>query len=634
MNLSTSNVVILAGGMGTRLRERSGDLPKPMVPIIGKPVLQHSIELCVKFNFNRILLLVHHHHEVISNYFQDGRNFGASIQYAIEKEPRGTSGALRDALNMLDEDFLVLYGDTFIDVDLRRFWDKHFSSAASGSLLLHPNDHPHDSDLVEVDSNNRIIAIHGYPHNTIPKHNLVNAGLYVLNKHLINDATPSIGKADIAKNMFPLMLELGAHLNGYITPEYIKDMGTPDRLDKVERDFQLGLPERLSTRHLRSAIFLDRDGTLISEVNHLTSPDQVSLLEGVAPAVKQINHFGSLAVVVTNQPVVARGDISFEQLSLIHAKLETDLGVNGAYLDKIYFCPHHPDKGFPGEIPELKLQCECRKPEPGLINLACSELSIDRRKSWMIGDTTSDIETGRRAGIRTILLKTGYSGADGKYAVRPDYVCSDLLEAVNWIFYSHSELSHRMALIANKVCNGTRLVLIGGLARSGKSFAAQVLKELMSALGRTAHIVSLDGWLHPANIRLEGTGVCSRYDIIAASKEIIKVVNSDSRIQLTELLYDRINRTAGPLKIHHSIGTSDTLIVEGVPALLMDNLNSLPDVVKIFIDIESTTRLQRISKDYTMRGKSSEFIKNIHSSREIDETPIVMKSRDCADFIL
>jgi histidinol-phosphate phosphatase family protein len=634
-NVIKCNVAILAGGMGTRLRERSGDLPKPMVPVLGKPVLQHQIELCRKHGFSNIALLVQHRHEKISEFFGDGSAHGVSLTYVIESEPRGTSGAVRDALPILSDRFFVLYGDTFMDVDLRQMWSAHADSGAVGTLLLHPNDHPQDSDLVDIDSHGTVRAILPYPHPPGREvRNLVNAALYVLEHEGLENVTPIEGKADIAKHMFPLMLEFGWHLHGYITPEYIKDMGTPERLDKVERDFIAGLPEKLSSRQLRDAVFLDRDGTLIREVNHLTSPDQVELLPGVAGAVRQLNRNGTLAVVVTNQPVVARGEITIDGLAQVHARLESQLGVDGAFIDGLYFCPHHPDRGFSGEIPELKGPCLCRKPEPGLIDEACRDLSIDRRNSWIIGDTTADIEAGRRAGTRTILLRTGYAGTDAKYTIRPDYVCSDMPDAVQWILKGHADMTCRMAPIAVAASNGKRLVLIGGLARSGKSFAAQILKELLLVLGLKAHVVSLDGWLKPKNQRSEGNGVCERYDLMTASSEILAITRSKTRETLREQIYARVARINCNQTIEHSIGPDDVLIVEGVPALLMNELNTLPKTVKVFLDIAQEIRTERLSKDYEWRGQQSDQYANMLASRELDETPVVMQSRNVADFFV
>lgn len=630
-----ANVAILAGGMGTRLRERSGDIPKPMVQVLGKPVLHHQIELCRKHGFKDIALLVQHQHEKISDYFGDGSKFGVNISYAIEDEPRGTSGALRDALPILADCFLLLYGDTFMDVDLSKFWNAHNASGAVGSLFLHPNDHPQDSDLVDIDGNDYVRLILPYPHPEGQEvRNLVNAALYVLDRSGLEDVTPAEGKADIAKHMFPRMLALGRRLHGYVSPEYIKDMGTPERLDKVERDIIFGLPERLSGRHLRKAIFLDRDGTINREVTRLKSPDQLELLPGAAAAIRRLNRSGTLAVVITNQPVVARGEVSFESLSRIHARLESQLGEGGAYIDGLYLCPHHPDKGFPGEVVELKGPCSCRKPEPGLIEQACRDLGIGRQDSWMVGDTTSDVEAGRRAGVRTVMLRTGHAGADAKYAVRPDYTAPDLEDAIDWILVGHEALARRLALVAVEASRGRRLVLIGGLARAGKSYAAQVMKELLHALGRQAHVISLDGWLKPSSTRVEGMGVSDRFDLVAASAAILAAAGSTSRTLLLEPLYDRATRSAGLQHIEHSIGPEDVLIVEGVPALLMNDLVGLADVVKVFVDVDRVTRDLRLKKDYAWRGTSCTELITFLKTRALDEVPVIEQSQIFADFVI
>lgn len=629
------DVAILAGGKGTRLSSRTGDLPKPMVPVLGTPLLEYQIKLCRNYGFTNIALLVQHQYEKIKEYFVDGTSLGVKLTYVVENEPRGTAGALHDALPFLSERFLVLYGDTFIDVDLARLWGAHLHSGAAGTLLLHPNDHPQDSDLVDIDATGAIRSIHAYPHPAgVDIRNLVNAALYVLERKGLDTFTPEVGKSDIAKDMFPRMLQADAHLYGYVTPEYIKDMGTPERLDKVELDFVNGLPDRLSSRQLRSAVFLDRDGTLIEEVNYLKTPEQLKLLPGAAEAVRRLNRNGVLAVVATNQPVIARGDITHDELGFIHSRLETKLGLAGAYVDSIYVCPHHPESGFPGEVAELKVNCHCRKPEPGLIEKACQALNIDRRNSWMVGDTTSDVEAGRRAGLRTILVRTGYAGADAKYSVRPDYTCNELSDSVEWVLGGHAELSRCMANIAVAASHSSRLVLIGGLARSGKSFSAQVLKELLHAFGKVSHIVSLDGWLKPSSQRAEGIGVCERYDLNHASASFLQAFRSDKRVTIEEALYNRVNRTIGELKITHSIGPKDILIVEGVPALLMKDLVNLDNVVKVFVDVDSETRGVRLAKDYASRGYTSSRYKTVLAEREADEVPLVIGSRNIADFVV
>ena len=232
--------VILAGGEGLRLKKVSGDLPKPMVPVKGKVLLQHSIEQCVQYGIKDIKLLVSYKKETIQNFFGNGNKFGASIQYIYEDKPKGTAGALIGALPKLDEHFLVIYGDTYFDIDLYTFWKFHKKKAGDVSIFLHPNDHPHDSDLVEIGSNLQIKKIHPYPHDEQWRQNLVNAAIYIFKKNALKDYNFSTQKTDIAKELFPMMLQNKKKLYGYVSSEYIKDMGTPKRLSIVERDIDSG----------------------------------------------------------------------------------------------------------------------------------------------------------------------------------------------------------------------------------------------------------------------------------------------------------------------------------------------------------------------------------------------------------
>ena len=629
----TYEVAILAGGQGSRLKDRAGRLPKAMVPVLGKPMLEHQIELCKRHGFLRILLLVHYSHEMIIKHFGDGSQYGINLGYQVEASPRGTAGALRDALPRLAEAFVVLYGDTYLDVNLGRLRDTHARQGADATLFLHANDHPQDSDLVEVDDAGAVTAILPYPHQIDEYHrNLVNAALYVLDSHELHTFVPAHGTSDIAKDMFPAMLSAGKRLFGYVTPEYLKDMGTPDRLDRVELDIENGLPEKLSGRELRSAVFLDRDGTLNLEVDHLSRPEQLLLHDGVAEAIRRINQAGMLAVVVTNQPVIARGDVSRTGLEKIHARLEALLGKDGAYLDRIYVCPHHPEKGFWGEVGELKIECDCRKPKTGLIDAACCDLQIRRASSWLVGDSVADIEAGRRAGLRTVLVRTGHAGRDEKRPPRPDYVVPHLTSAASWILEGHATMSRRLAPVALAALRA-RLVLIGGLSRSGKSHAAQVLKELLEDLGRAAHIVALDSWLKPTKERAEGAGVLSRFDIAEAIDTVSRVAKSTVRARFSTTVYDRAARAMHPTPVDFSVAANDILIVEGVPALLVEPLRSLAQIT-VYLQVPEIERVARLKADYRWRGYSESAIDELLARRAIDETVAVIAAGKLADFLI
>ena len=437
MNSSKLQAVIIAGGEGNRLKSISKNIPKPMTLILGKPLLQHQIELCEKQGITDIQILVGYKSEVISSYFEDGSSFGVKIQYHKENNLRGTAGALLDAIESLNNQFFVIYGDTFLNVDLISLLSFHTNKNSTITLFLHPNSHPIDSDLIEVDDQMVVKEIYNYPHSTdVPRRNLVNAGLYIFNKAVFLKEKKVSTKSDIAKNLFPKLLRDGVSMHGYISSEYIKDMGTPERLECVERDILSGKVNALTKSTPKMAFFLDRDGVINKEVGHLNNLSQFELIPEVADSIRRINDAGILVIVITNQPVIARGELSEEKLRVIHNKMETLLGNSGAFIDAIYYCPHHPHSGFKGEIIEFKKKCECRKPLPGMILQAANELNISLKDSWMVGDSTSDILAARNAGVTSILVKTGHSGKDGKFNSTPNFEATSLKEAVNWALSS------------------------------------------------------------------------------------------------------------------------------------------------------------------------------------------------------
>jgi histidinol-phosphate phosphatase family protein len=426
-----SQLVILAGGMGTRLRARLGDLPKPMIPIAGKPLLEHQVELARQYGFNDIIIFACYRADMIERHFGDGSRWGIQIRAVIEREPLGTAGAVLAGFDLLAEDFAVTYGDTMVNVDLERIRQAHGRAGADATLLLHPNDHPLDSDLVETDPAGWVTAFHNRPHPADRWfQNLVNAGLYVIRKSALRPWTPPKTALDFGKDIFPSMLLNGAKLLGYNSPEYIKDIGTPERYDKICAEHAAGVVQRSSLRSPQRAVFLDRDGTLIQDVDGLTRPEQLELLPGAAAAVRELNHHGWRAVLVTNQPVVAKGFCTESDVQNIHNKLETLLGREHAFLDRIYWCPHHPEKGFPGERSELKVDCSCRKPKPGMLLQAQEHLNIDLSSSWLIGDSTTDLETARNAGVKSVLVRTGHGGRDGKFSAAADFTADNVLDAV------------------------------------------------------------------------------------------------------------------------------------------------------------------------------------------------------------
>lgn len=393
-------VVIMAGGKGTRITSVASDIPKPMILIDGKPVLEHEIECLRKQGFTDIILTVSHLGSVIMDYFQDGSKFGVHIDYYFEKEPLGNAGALFKIKEKLTEDFLLLNADAMFDVDFNRFVDFHKRHNALVTLFTHPNSHPYDSGLIISNEHNQVEKwLAKEDERPIYYKNRVNAGLHVISPEVLNQVI-NTQKIDLDRQLLKPLAGT-KKMYCYDSPEYVKDMGTPERYYAVCEDFKTGRVQSKNLSKKQKAIFLDRDGTINKYVGFLREIEQFELLPNTSEAIKKINNSGYLAIVVTNQPVVARGEVTFEQLDKIHNKMETLLGKDGAYLDGIYFCPHHPHKGFEGEIPELKVECECRKPKPGMLLQSAKDFNIDLSKSWMIGDSDNDILAGENAGCFT-----------------------------------------------------------------------------------------------------------------------------------------------------------------------------------------------------------------------------------------
>jgi mannose-1-phosphate guanylyltransferase/phosphomannomutase len=422
--------VILAGGRGTRLGDMTLEVPKPMLLLGNKPLLHHQVDLLRKYGVKDIIILVNYLKDPIMNYFGDGSGFNVKIRYFEESTPLGTVGGIKEIEKWLTGDFLVLYGDVMMNLDLARLIAFHQLKYSQCTLVLHPNDHPYDSDLVEINTSGRVVGFHSKPHDAqLTYHNLVNAGAYVLSLKIFPFIEKGL-KADFGRDIFPRIFSR-LPMFGYRTTEYLKDMGTPGRLEKVKQDLESGRIRNSSYEYPQKAIFLDRDGVLNVERSYISKPEELELFDFTPAAVRKINQSGYLSIVVTNQSAIARNLCTEEDIRAIHRSMETTLGRDKAWLDGIYYCPHHPDKGFPEENPIYKIDCDCRKPRTGMFRKAAEDFNISTGDSYMIGDSERDIQAGINAGCVTVGVRTGYGIKKTK--ILPDYMFSNLSEAVDFI---------------------------------------------------------------------------------------------------------------------------------------------------------------------------------------------------------
>jgi len=604
-----TRAVILAGGKGTRLASVSGDLPKPLVPVAGVAVVQRQIELLVRYGIREIFLTTGHRAEVLEERLGDGAQWGSKLRLIREDNPLGTAGGVAALRDSLDDDFLVVYGDVMIHMDLGRLLDFHRRNSADATLVVHPNDHPQDSDLVELAGDGKVRAFYPKPRpadcDDLP--NMVSAALYVLSPEALAHIDAGV-QQDFVRDVFPRMLTAGADLYGYHTTEYLKDMGTPERLARVAQDIESGIVEAMHADHVRPTFFLDRDGVMNREIDGVRLPDDLELLPGVSAAVRRINKAGWLVAAVTNQPAIAKGFMSRQDLDAVHLRLQCRLGEAGAWLDRIVYCPHHPERGFEGERIEFKVECECRKPGVGMLEAVSSALSVDRSNAVMVGDSWRDMAAGHAFGADAVGVMTGHAMAhsppeDFAVSGRCDVLVEDLPQAVALVLDTDPWVEKLASEIAGRAgeADTRHGVLIGGLARSGKSTTAFRLRRALRARGVHALWVSLDDWIVPASERPTNSTLSERYRLTDAG-DALRCLLAGRTVQAPG--YDTNGRERLGRQVSYDPGAATVVILDGVPALLLE---ASENVTRVHVEAPSEKeRRRRLMRLYSHKGLSKE----------------------------
>jgi D,D-heptose 1,7-bisphosphate phosphatase len=599
-------------------------IPKPMIHIGNKPILEHQVELLKKYQITDIIILVNHLKQSIVDYFGDGTRWGVNITYYEEPEPLGTVGGIKEIENLITGDFIVFYGDVMVNMNLSRLIDFHRQQKSEATLVLHPNDHPYDSDLVELDSAGRITAFHPKPH--IPGvyyRNLVNAGVYIFSKNIMQHLEKG-RKADFGHDVFPAVHNK-LNMFGYNTAEYLKDMGTPERLEQVNRDYTSGTVNRANYDYKQQAIFLDRDGVINFEKSFIHTPEDFQLYPFTSGAIKAINQSGYKAIVITNQSVIARNMCTLDELDTIHKKLETELGTNHAKIDALFFCPHHPDRGYPEERTEYKIDCICRKPKPGMLFEAAEAFNIDLAQSFMIGDSERDILAGKNAGCYTVGVMTGYGVKES--SVQPDFFFTDLDEAVQFITANpYSALMKKL----NQVLMGSpAIVAIGGNARCGKSNLASWISRSVALAGKKVLTVRLDHWILPEPKRTDAMNVFDRFQLEKIEADIQSLLGGN--ILRFKPYNNHQERQLDAIEYNYQ--GEDVIIIEGVVALQSEVLRNLAHA-KIFMPIEQGEHKRRLHQYYTWKGKNNDEIEILIRRRKKDEYQLIEKAIKFADFVI
>jgi histidinol-phosphate phosphatase family protein len=598
-----------------------------MLLIGDKSVLEHQVLLLRENGITDVIILVNYLKDSIVSYFQDGKAWGLNITYFEEPEPLGTVGGVKAIEHLLTGDFLLLYGDVMMSMDLKKLISFHREKQSQGTLVLHPNDHPYDSDLVEIDNTSRITAFHSKPHEPNRYYrNLVNAGLYLLSPAVLQHLEKG-KKADFGRDIFPVIFQQ-LRLFGYNTSEYLKDMGTPDRLKKVTDDYLSGKIERRNYRHQQSAVFLDRDGVLNEDTPWIASPDALTLYPFASQAVKQLNRSDYLTIVATNQPVVARGLCTEDELRIIHNKLETKLGDENAFLDALYYCPHHPDKGFPGENILYKIDCDCRKPKPGMLLNAARDFNIDLSSSYFIGDDERDVEAGKRAGVQTIGVATGKGLRTAK--TLPDYFFNNLEEAVEFILKQpHRKDIEIIKQIIGHNRNHPFIILLSGNTRAGKSTLATSLQKSLTRDNLSVLRIDLDHWILPRKKRQPQHTVFDTFQLTTLVADLEKILKGETVVVPGYVAHRERER----VPVTYRYQQENIVLIEGIVALADPSLRQKAHL-RIFKDIAMDDLKARMIRFYEWKGMTKADAESLFESRLRSEYVLIEEHRQFADIVL
>lgn len=633
------HATIVAGGLGTRAVSMTGDrIPKALLPVAGVPIVFRQMRVLRREGVRRVSVLAGHLADRLGPALApEAAALGLELRIIVEPKPLGTAGCLT-ALPRSTEDILIVYGDTLFDIALRPLVEFHRRYHPLITLVTHPNDHPRSSDLV-VEKDGLVSAIlpHGEPRSHDYR-NLVPTGLFLASPNFFAGLAPG-AQADMIRDVLPALIAFGDRVAAYNTPEYLRDIGSPARHALAERDLVAGRVGALNRTHLRPAIFFDCDGVLNKEPGDpgAVTAEDIRVMPGAGGAVARARAAGLLTIAVTNRPQVAKGLVTFEGLDDILGRLEALLAQDGGVLDRIYFCPHHPDAGFPGEISALKLRCECRKPGTLMLRQALADLPIDRSRSMLVGDSLRDIGAARGAGIWAYGVRTGYGCRDDARYRRENGippVCDLMFETVSeavdfgidYRALGAPVLSRLRRLLIRK--NAPRLVGVSGRSRSGKSVIAHAVVRSMTEDGTACLHVRLDDWITPASKRglRASAETRARVDLLPG---VVAALRAGSSVCAPG--YDPATREGAEAVTYDPTGRS-VIVLEGCFATHR-SLRALLDLT-VFVALPAELQRERFVAFYHWKGFDQPAIDTLWRERVEDEWPAVDAQCEAADLVL
>lgn len=381
----TEQAVILAGGRGERLRPFTDTAPKPLYPVLGVPYIERIVLQLRDFGFSEILILLGYRADQVMNDLGDGSRFGVHISYDVRPESYDTGDRLKAAMPKIRDVFLLCYCDNYCPVDMEALSEAFLQNRAKIQLTVYSNKDGYTKSNLRVDPLSGRVEVYDKTRKA-PNLQGVEIGYSFIRKEVLSMLGEPAG--GFSTEVFPKLAEEGS-LYATVTDHRYYSIGSFERMPLTEAFFSG-----------RKIAFLDRDGTLnvkATRANYIEKPEKLVLLPHAAEAVRLLNEAGYITVLVSNQPGIARGRLTVEDLDRVHERLRELLAEEGARLDHIYYCPHNWDDG-----------CDCRKPKPGLLYEAQHDLSVDLTQCVLFGDDERDILAANAARCPSVMVSEHY----------------------------------------------------------------------------------------------------------------------------------------------------------------------------------------------------------------------------------
>ena len=375
-----TQAVILAGGLGTRLRPLTDTVPKPMIPFHGTPFAAYLIEMLRGQGITDVLFLLGYLPQVVTDYFGDGSKFGLRITYSISPVEDETGTRLRQAVDRLEDRFLLLYCDNYWPMNLTKMWDFFLGTRARAMVTVYANEDGYTRSNLKVDEKG-LIEIYDKTRSS-PGLQGVDIGFGFFPKSIVAELPD--GNVSFEKETYGRLVA-DRQLAAYVSRHRYYSVGSHERLS---------LTDAFLARS--RTILLDRDGVLnqkAPKAEYISSPGQFIWLPGALDALRQLKDSGYRVILISNQAGIARGKITRDQLHAVEDKMRQEAEAAGGKIDAIYVCPHHWDE-----------DCPCRKPKPGMLFQAQREHHLDLSRVWFLGDDERDVEAGVAAGCKTGLV--------------------------------------------------------------------------------------------------------------------------------------------------------------------------------------------------------------------------------------